>query len=69
MSGQFDEFNTRRSTPRNSIPDPTRQIVMLLWPLLILNGVLWTFYAHVPFMSAMWWVALLGTIFYMRRNG
>lgn len=70
---KLDEFGEpvlpRKATPRNSIPDPTRQIVMFLWPLLLLNGVLWIAYAHVPIMSALWWLMLLGSIFYMRRNG
>lgn len=54
---------------RSFVPDPTLLIVRLLWPLLILNGVLWIAYAKVPFMSAMWFLMLIGTIFYMRRHG
>lgn len=54
---------------RSHFPDPTRLIVQILWPLLVLNGVLWIAYAKVPFVSALWFLMLLATIFYMRRNG
>jgi hypothetical protein len=48
--------------------DPTRQIVMLLWPLLLLNGVLWIVYAHVPFVASIWFLMLLVSIVYMRKT-
>lgn len=49
--------------------DPTLLIVRLLWPLLLANGLLWLFYARVPFMASVWFLMMLGTIWYMRRNG
>jgi len=53
---------------RSYTPDPTRQIVMLLWPLLLLNGVLWIAYARVPFMASLWFLMLIGTLFYLRKT-
>jgi len=54
---------------RSYVYDPTPLIVKILWPLLILNGALWIGYAKVPVVGAAWFLALIATIFWMRRNG
>ena len=52
---------------RSYVPDQTRIILWLLYPLLALNGLLWTLYAHAPFMAALWFAMAITSLFYLRR--
>lgn len=65
------EYSQPRLTARQRTPragrDPTRLVLWALQPLLIANCVLWTAYTHMSFMSAIWFIALIGSLFFLRR--
>lgn len=54
---------------RSYTPDPGAIIWALLWPLLIIDGLMWIFYAEHPRVAALWFALFLVSLFYVRRNG
>jgi hypothetical protein len=53
---------------RSYTPDPGAIVWKILWPLLIVDGIMWIWYAERPRMAAVWFAVFLVSLFYVRRG-
>lgn len=56
---------------RSYFPDPTRQVVALVWPLCMIDMIAWKFYVGGVWggiVCALYFLVVIGSIVYLKRT-